>query len=333
LPIKASVDLLTDPPTDPRLPGTLLYLTSWTHAFKVYAYDPTTNKAADTRLQPTGPYDDPTNIESIEVKVPSYDGTLIPLSIVHPENLKMDGSNPTLLEGYGGYGWVWQPWFDPRMLAWHEKGGINAVCHVRGGGEFGEDWHLAGKGDTKPNTWRDFTACAQYLIDNKYTSAGRLAGEGVSAGGILIGRAITTKPELFAAAIDKVGLSDTLRFELTQNGQTNIPELGSVKIEAGFKALYAMSSYHNVTDGTPYPAVLLETGMNDPRVDPWQMAKMTARLQAATASGKPVLLRVDFTGGHGMMGATRDQANEQLTDEWSFLLWQFGVADFQPARH
>jgi prolyl oligopeptidase len=220
------------------------------------------------------------------------------------------------------------------MLAWYDRGGIRAICHVRGGGEFGEDWHLAGKGATKPNTWRDFIACAQYLIDKKYTSASRLAGEGVSAGGILIGRAITTKPELFAAAIDKVGLSDTLRFELTQNGQTNIPELGTVKTEAGFKALYAMSSYHNIRDGTPYyPAVLLETGMNDPRVDPWQMAKMTARLQAATASAKPVLLRVDFAGGHGMMGATRDQINEQLTDEWSFLLWQFGVADFQPAKH
>jgi prolyl oligopeptidase len=189
---------------------------------------------------------------------------------------------------------------------------------------------LAGKGETKPNTWRDFTACGQYLIEKKYTSASRLAGKGVSAGGILIGRAITTKPELFAAAIDKVGLSDTLRFELTQNGQTNIPELGSVKTEAGFKALFAMSSYHNVVDGTSYPSVLLETGMNDPRVDPWQMAKMTARLQAANASGKPILLRVDYAGGHGMMGATSDQANQQLADEWSFLLWQLGIPEFQP---
>ena len=144
-------------------------------------------------MQPTGPNDDPTDIESIEVKIPSYDGTLVPLSIVYPKKLKLDGSNPTLLEGYGGYGRVFSPGFNPRMLAWYERGGITAVCHVRGGGELGEDWHLAGKGATKPNTWRDFIACAQYLIDKKYTSASRLAGEGVSAGGILIGRAITTK--------------------------------------------------------------------------------------------------------------------------------------------
>lgn len=333
LPIQASALIQKSPPADPRLPGTLLYLTSWTKAFKIYSYDPATNKATDTHLQPAGPYDDPSQLESTEVKVPSYDGTLVPLSIAYPRKLKLDGSNPTLLEGYGGYGVVLSPWFDPRMLAWYEKGGVYAICHVRGGGEFGEEWHLAGKGDTKPNTWQDFIACAQYLVDKKYTSANRLGGEGVSAGGILIGRAITTRPELFAAAIDKVGLSDTLRFELTQNGETNIPELGSVKTEAGFKALYAMSSYHHVVDGTAYPAVLLETGMNDPRVDPWQMAKMTARLQAASTSGKPVLLRVDYAGGHGAMGATREQANGQMTDEWTFLLWQFGVADFQPTKH
>jgi prolyl oligopeptidase len=333
LPFQGSAHLQKDPPADPRLPGTLLYLTSWTRAFKAYAYDPVANKTYDNHLQPTGPYSDPSSMESVEVKVPSYDGTLVPLSIVYPKKFKLDGSNPTLLEGYGGYGWVFWPWFDPEKLAWYEQGGIYAVCHVRGGGEYGEDWHLAGKRETKPNTWRDFNACAQYLIEKKYTSANHLAGKGVSAGGILIGRAITTKPELFAAAIDKVGLSDTLRFELTQNGQTNIPELGTVKTEAGFKALLAMSSYHNVTDGAAYPAVLLETGANDPRVDPWQMAKMTARLQAATTSGKPVLLRVDYAGGHGMMRATHDQANQQLADEWSFLFWQFGVPEFQPLKH
>jgi len=326
LPVKGTVFL----GTDPRLPGALLYLTSWTQAFKIYAYDPETKQAMDTKLQPLGPYDNPTNIESAEVQVRSYDGTLVPLSIMYPKGLKLDGTNPTLLEGYGSYGWPFPPYFESTRLAWHEKGGVYAVCHVRGGGEYGEEWHLAGKGPTKPNTWRDFTACAQYLIEKKYTSTARLAGEGVSAGGILIGRAITSQPDLFTAAIDKVGMSDTLRTELTQNGETNIPEFGSVKTEEGFKALNAMSAYHHVKDGTAYPAVLLETGMNDPRVDPWEMAKMTARLQAATASGKPVLLRVDHAGGHGAMGATRAQADEQLADEWSFLLWQFGVPESRP---
>ena len=318
--------------TDSRLPGTLLHLASWTRAVTIYAYDPATKQVTDTQLQPKGPYDAPANLQSLEVKVRSYDGTLVPLSIVYPRSIERDGSNPTLLEGYGGYGVSFDAYFEPTRLAWHEKGGIYAVCHVRGGGEYGEEWHLAGKGITKPNTWRDFIACAQYLIEEKYTSPARLGGEGVSAGGILIGRAITTRPELFAAAIDKVGLSDTLRFEQTQNGETNIPELGSVKTEEGFKGLYEMSAYDHVKDGTAYPAVLLETGMNDPRVDPWQMAKMTARLQAATRSDKPVLLRVDYAGGHGQLGATRDQADEQIADEWSFLLWQFGVSQFQSTK-
>jgi prolyl oligopeptidase len=328
LPVKGTVGFFTDP----RLPGALVYLTSWAKAVKIYAYDPETKQITDTKLQPTGPYDDPTNIESVEVKVPSHDGTLVPLSIIHPKNMKLDGSNPTLLEGYGAVGISESPFFRPMSLAWYERGGVYAVCHVRGGGEYGEEWHLAGKGNTKPNTWHDFIACAQYLIDNKYTSPPRLAGEGGSAGGILIGRAITERPDLFGAAIDVVGCSDMLRYETTANGLTTIPEFGSTKTQEGYKALYAMSAYHHIQDRTAYPAVLLETGMNDPRVDPWQTAKMAARLQAATASGKPVLLRVEYAGGHGGIGGTKKQAQETLADEWSFLLWQFGVPDFQPPK-
>ncbi len=313
-----------------RLPGALLYLTSWTKGYRIYAYDPGTKQATDTKLQPEGPYDNPNDVETVEVKVPSHDGTLVPLSITYPRNMKLDGSNPTLMEGYGAYGFPSPPYFDPMRLAWYEKGGVYAVCHVRGGGEFGEEWHLAGKQATKPNTWRDFNACAQYLIDNKYTSAAHLAGEGGSAGGILIGRAITERPDLWGAAIDMVGCSDMLRMETTANGVPNVPEFGSTKTEDGFKALYAMSAYHHVKDRTAYPAVLLETGYNDPRVDPWQMAKMTAALQAATSSGNPVLLRVEYEGGHGGIGGTEKQAQERLADEYSFLLWRFGAPEFQP---
>jgi prolyl oligopeptidase len=326
LPFKGSAYLVTDH----RLPGALLSLISWTKAFAIYAYDPGTKQVTDTKLQPAGPFDNPTNVESVEVKVPSYDGTLVPLSITYPKNIKLDRSNPTLMEGYGGYSISITPFFDPMGLAWHEKGGIFAVCHVRGGGEYGEEWHLLGKGSTKPNTWRDFNACAQYLIDHNYTSPAHLAGLGGSAGGILIGRAITERPDLWGAAIDVVGCSDMLRYETTANGVPNIPELGSTKTEKGFKELLAMSAYHHVKNGTAYPAVLLETGYNDPRVDPWQMAKMTAALQAATSSGKPVLLRVEYEGGHGGIGGTEKQAQERLADEWSFLLWQFGVPEFQP---
>jgi prolyl oligopeptidase len=315
--------------TDPRLPGALLYVTTWTRAFKVYAYDPKSTKVSDTGIQPAGPFDDPTDLESEEVKVPSHDGVLVPLSIVHKKGLKLDGTNPTLVEGYGGYAISIYPYFSTIELAWFEMGGVNATCHVRGGGEYGEDWHLGGKGATKPNTWLDFIACAQYLVDKKYTSIARLAGTGASAGGILIGRAITERPDLFGAAIIDVGVLDTVRFETSANGATNIPELGTVKTEEGFRNLYAMSSYLHVKDGTAYPAVLLTTGMNDPRVDPWLPAKMTARLQAATSSGKPVLLRVDYGGGHGG-GSGEEQFQSAIADKWSFLLWQFGVPGFQP---
>ena len=166
-------------------------------------------------------------------------------------------------------------------------------------------------------------------MQNKYTSPDKLAGEGGSAGGILIGRAITERPDLFGAAIIQVGCLDMLRIETTPNGVPNIPEFGSVKTGDGFKELYEMSSYAHVSDGTKYPAVMLTTGINDPRVEPWQSAKMAARLQAATTSGKPILLRVDYEAGHGI-GSTKKQREEQTADIWSFLFWQFGLPGFQP---
>jgi prolyl oligopeptidase len=252
---------------DPRVPGTLLTMTSWTKAPRIYAYDAQTKQVTDTRLQPPGPYDDSANLEAVEVKIPSHDGVLVPLSIVHARGLKLDGSHPTHLTGYGAYGYSQNPTFSPFLLALYERGGVYATCHVRGGGEYGEEWHLAGKGPTKPNTWRDFIACAEYLVDKKYTSPAHLSGFGVSGGGILIGRAITERPDLFGAAPTWVGVLDMLRFETMANGPPNIPEFGSVKTEEGFKALYAMSAYHHVKDQTPYPAVLLATGSNDPRLE------------------------------------------------------------------
>ena len=317
--------------TDPRVPGAMFRVTSWTSAYKLYTYDPLTKQVTDTKIQPMGPYDNPSNIESVEVKARSYDGTMVPLSIVYPKGIRLDGTSPTILRGYGAYGISSPPIYDPTGLAWFERGGINAVCHVRGGGEYGEEWHLAGKGVTKPNTWLDFIACAQYLIDKKYTAPTHLAGMGASAGGILVGRAITERPDLFAAAVIRVGVLDNVRSENSANGPPNIPEFGSVKTEEGFKALYAMSAYQHVNDGTGYPAVLLTTAANDPRVDPWQPAKMTARLQAATSGGKPILLRVDYGGGHAG-GSGQEQARELLADSYSFLLWQLGMPEFQPTQ-
>ena len=317
---------------DPRVDGALLGITSWNRAASDYAYDPATNQITETTLVPHGPFDFPSDVVADEVKAPSYDGTLIPLSIVHKKGIALDGTNPTLLDGYGSYGVTMDPYFDPLLLAWIERGGVYAVAHVRGGGEYGEGWHLAGKLLTKHNTWRDFIAAAQYLIDHKYTSTARLAGEGTSAGGITIGRAITERPDLFAAAIDNVGLSDVVRVEESANGVPNIPEFGTYKTPEGFRAVYEMSTYHHIKDGTPYPAVLVTTGINDPRVAPWEPAKLVARLQAATSSGKAVLLRVEYEGGHGGIAMTKTQLEQLLADQWSFLLWQFGAPDFQPAK-
>jgi len=325
LPFDGSLTLVTP---DQRVPGMFLEMTSWTKAPRVYAYDPESRQVTDTQLQPIGRYDDPQDLESVEVKARSYDGTLIPLSIVYKKGLKLNGSNPTVLEGYGAYGITLDPHFDPKVLAWYEAGGVLAVAHVRGGGEYGEDWHLAGKGLTKPSTWKDFIACGEYLIEHKYTDSGHLGGLGASAGGITIGRTLTERPDLFAALIDAVPVSDAVRFECTLIGPYNIPEFGTVKTEDGFKGLYAMSPYHHVKDGTPYPAVMVRTGFNDPRVISWEAGKMAARLQAATSSGKPILLRVDYEAGHGF-GFTKTQRQIEMADEFSFLLWQFGEPKFQ----
>jgi prolyl oligopeptidase len=261
-------------------------------------------------------------IEFVSVKAKAADGTMIPMAILYKRGLKRDGTNPTLLDGYGAYGITnTEPFFNPSFLAWLERGGVVAFAGVRGGGEYGEEWHLAGKLGTKANTWRDFIVCAEYLIKEKYTSPGRLAGEGTSAGGILISNAVAERPDLFGAALIRVGVNNALRAEVTSNGVPNIPEFGSVKTEEGFKALLAMDGYSKVKDGQKYPAIMLTTGINDPRVEPWMSAKMAARLQAATASGKPVLLRVDYDAGHGI-GSTKKQRDEELADSYAFLFQQ-----------
>ncbi len=309
-----------------ELYGMLVYTTSWTKGSLIYKYDPEKDSFEDTGMMPAGKFDDLEGYSSKEVKVKSHDGVMVPLSIIYKTDIQMNGKNPTLVQGYGSYGMASGVFFNPLRIAWLEKGGVIAVAHVRGGGAYGKEWHLAGQKTTKPNTWKDFITCAEYLIAEGYTSKELIAGQGGSAGGILIGRAITERPDLFAAAIINVGDLDAIRMETTTNGVPNIQEFGTVTIEEEFHALLAMSSYHHVVDGEKYPAVLLTHGMNDPRVDPWMSAKMTARLQAASASGKPVLFRVDYSAGHGI-GSTRDQYLQQTADQMAFLLWQFNLAE------
>ena len=326
LPFDGSAAVLADPRTD----GALLTLTSWTHSRGLFVYDARRRELTDTGLLPPSPVDF-SAFTSAEVTAKSADGTLVPLSIVFPKNLVLDGSHPTLLGGYGAYGTTLTPFFNPSSLAWLERGGVLAFAHVRGGGEYGEDWHTAGQKLTKHHTWEDFLGCAQYLIDNKYTSPAHLAGSGTSAGGITIGRSITERPDLFGAALIRVGSSNPLRAETSPNGPPNVPEFGTFTDPDGFKALYAMDAYSHVHDGTAYPAVLVTTGINDPRVSSWEPAKMAARLEAASSSTKPVLLRVDYDAGHGI-GSTKSQGEADTADEWSFLLWQLGDPAFQPAK-
>jgi prolyl oligopeptidase len=304
---------------------------SWTRGRSLHTFDPARSEFQRSPLQPQGKYDDVPGYASKQVEVPSHDGALVPLSIIYREGVAFDGTAPMILNGYGAYGSIRTEGFSPVNLAWLERGGLIAIAHVRGGGEKGKQWHLDGQKTTKPNTWKDLIACAEYLIAQQYTSTPKLAIQGGSAGGILIGRALTERPDLFGAAIINVGCTDLLRMETTENGPPNIEEFGTVATPEGFAALHAMSPLHQVQDRVNYPAVLLTHGLNDRRVDAWMSGKMTARLQAATASGNPVLLLLDPDAGHGI-GSKRSQIHSQLASRWAFVLWRAGDPDFQPAQ-
>jgi prolyl oligopeptidase len=319
LPVQGAIGTLA---TDPRVPGATFDLVSWTmpqRYFDVAA----SGTVTDTGLRPPSTIDT-SDYTSEEALATSADGTKVPLSLVYRKDLVRDGTHPAYLEGYGSYGITIEPYFLGTRFAWLDQGGVWAVCHPRGGGWFGEDWHRAGMISTKQHTIDDFIACGRYLVAQKYTSSQRLAGEGTSAGGITIGRSITEAPGLFAAALDVVGVSDAVRSEFSPNGPPNVPEFGSVKVAADVAPLLNMDAYLHVVDGTKYPAVMLNTGINDPRVSPWELAKFAARLQSASTSGRPVLLRVDYDAGHGFLDTSRAQAEGLLADQFSFLLWQLG---------
>ena len=320
--------------THPKRPGAILRLEGWTEAPRYVNIEERTANLLPLPLQPK-PGVDFSAIDEVRLTVTAKDGVNVPVTLIYKKGTTLNRNNPTLLRAYGAYGITQSPAFNPSAMAWLERGGIIGICHVRGGGEFGDPWHKAGQKLTKPNTWRDLIACAEYIIERGFTRKERLAIQGGSAGGITVGRALTERPELFAAVVANVGLLDALRAEFTPNGPPNIAEFGSVKTVDGFKGLQMMSAYHQVKDGSAYPAVLLIHGVNDPRVEVWQSSKMAARLQAATANFKeaePVLLRLDYDAGHGV-GTTRGQLNGELADIYSFLLWNFGEPGFQPKEN
>ncbi len=308
---------------------TLLYAySSWTEPLRWQRLDSSARQGRNTDVS-FGLRRVPANLPEVvvtEVQVPSHDGVLVPMTILHKKGLPLDGRNPVLLNGYASYGFSISAGFSTETMVWIERGGVTAMINPRGSGVHGDAWHRAGFKTTKPNTWKDGIAGAKYLIAKGYGSPKTMGITGTSAGGIFVGRAVTEAPELFAAAIFNVGMMDTIRSEESANGITNISEFGSVKDPAEFKALMEMSTYHAVKDGQAYPGVMLVHGMNDPRVDVWQSGKAAARLQAAQA-GMPnagtTLLRLDMQAGHGM-GSTHTQRQAMAADMQSFLLWQMG---------
>ena len=297
--------------------GALMAVDGWTAERTMYEYTPTGGFKQVQLVPPLGIRGD--DIAVVETFARSHDGTMVPMAILHKKGLKRDGTAPTLVNGYGAYGREnVSPFFYTAILPWLRRGGVFVWTGVRGGGEYGEEWHQAGFQQTKANTWKDFIACGEHLIREGYTSPQHLGIEGGSAGGILISNAIAERPDLFAAAVIRVGLNNALRAEVTENGPSNIPEFGTATTEAGFRWLMGMDGYHKVKDGVRYPAVLLTHGVYDPRVAPWMSCKMAARLQTASVSGKPVLLRLDYDAGHGR-GSSRKQQNEEAADKWAFL--------------
>ncbi|KPL19241.1 MAG: peptidase S9 [candidate division Zixibacteria bacterium SM23_81] len=292
-----------------------------------YIFNPSTGKLTQTAFAVTSPADF-SDVEVVREFAISKDGTRVPLNIMRRKGTKLDGQNPTLLTGYGGYGNSRRPRFNPELRLWLDHGGIWVDTNLRGGGEFGEEWHRAGNLTEKQNVFDDFAACAQHLIEAKYTNPAKLAIEGGSNGGLLMGAALTQHPDLFRAVVTHAGIYDMLRVELDPNGAFNVTEFGTVKIPEHFEALYAYSPYHHVTDGTGYPDVFFLTGLNDGRVNPAHSRKMVARLQAASSSKGYVLLRTSSTTGHGM-GTGLSERIAKETDVFTFLFDRLNI-EYEP---
>ena len=268
------------------------------------------------------------DIVADEVEATSSDGTLVPLSILHRNDIPRDGARPAIVQGYAGYGISLTPAFSPTSLAWLERGNIIAVCHARGGGEKGRAWQVDGARGKKMNGVHDFEACAQALIHARLSDNGHLYAQGGSMGGILIGRAITERPRLFAAANISVGVVNPLRLAAAKNGATQYPEVGNPETEDGYHGIHAMDPYAHV-ELAAYPATIFTIGLNDARVSPWMSAKMAARMRELNKARTPIALRVDEDAGHGA-GRTRDQTFTERADVWSFFLAASGDPAFVP---
>ena len=296
--------------------GVDLRMAGWVQPMGIWHAGPD-GRLADTGLSPK-PAFSTAEYESTRLIATARDGTKVPVSIIAKKGLKRDGSAPALGQCYSSYGISASPIFSPRYIAFLEKGGVMFEVHARGGGEFGAPWWRAGQKANKANTWRDFIDGCEAVIRAGWTSPRGLTIMGTSAGGIAVGNAMAERPELFAGAVDNVGWTNTARAGIEQNSAPNFPEFGDPSVEAEYRGLIAMDAMSKIKDGTRYPAVLAMTGITDPRVAPWHVAKFAARLQKASTGG-PVLLRVDFDAGHGV-GSTRQQVDAQFADVFAFVL-------------
>ncbi len=322
LPVKGHIDELF---SDARQEGVTLSLSSWVTPPTEYRYDPAAKAFSDIHLFVRGDID-PADFKVSDLEAKGHDGVMIPLSLIEPKG--RTGPRPTVIEAYGSYGISNLADFSTRRNQFPREGVNYALCAVRGGGELGEAWRLAGKDANKHNTWQDLISCGEDLIARGVTTKKQLFIWGGSAGGITVGRAMTDRPDLFAGVLDLSPSNNPLRAEFSPNGPDNIPEFGTVTTEQGFKNLYDMDSMQHVKVGVDYPAILISTGLNDPRVSPWEPAKFAAALEAS-GTPNPVLLRVDIENGHSQ-GQTKTQGDLQVADWIAFVKWRAGEPGWVP---
>lgn len=311
--------------TDPRVSGIVIGLSSWVHSPTMYRYDAKSGAFTDLHIGTPGDIDpDAFTVSDLEAK--AHDGAMVPLALIQPKGQPTPGI--AVVEAYGSYGISNLADFSSRRAVFVKEGIAYGICGVRGGGEKGEAWRLGGKDANKHNTWQDLIACGEDLIARGITTKDKLFIIGGSAGGITMGRAMEERPDLFAGVMDIVPATNTLRDEFSPNGPDNIPEFGTITTEQGFKNLYEMDSLVHVQKGVTYPAVLISTGLNDPRVSPWEPAKFEAAL-LASGTPNPVLLRIDEQAGHGI-GSTRSQTDALAADWIAFVKWRAGVPGWAP---
>jgi prolyl oligopeptidase len=309
---------------------TFYSFTSFTTPPSSYRYDITTGES--TKLRQAKVDFDPSEYEVKQIFYNSKDGTRVPMFLAHKKGLKLDGSNPTLLYAYGGFNISLTPGFSVSRLAWMELGGVFAMPNLRGGGEYGEDWHVAGKLHDKQNVFDDFIAAAEWLIENKYTSPGKLAIQGRSNGGLLVGACMAQRPDLYGACLPGVGVMDMLRFHKFTAGRFWVDEYGSSDDPAQFKTLFAYSPYHNLKAGTSYPATMITTADTDDRVVPGHSFKFAAELQRTHEGDTPVIIRIETRAGHGA-GKPTSKIIEEVADEWAFLVDNLGFEPLLTSDH